>query len=324
VNSQNTDNIPARALDEAAGWIARLRSDSVSEQDQQGFALWLAADACHRRAMDSMLDMWDDLAVVKVLPWRDHRRDTSRRNWIAGGLALAASLTLAILLTPQLNFSQQQQLYKTRIGEQMSVELADGSHVTLNTDSRLQVELGAESRQLILTRGEAFFQVAHDQQRPFVVQAGDTQVVALGTAFNIYLHDDASHITVTEGVVRVTELNTPASRAADSALLYIDQTIAGDSGGLSQPAIADSSSILAWRDGNIVAEGMTLLTLVRELSRYHTQQILIPDPEVGQLTVSGVFRLQDPDTILRALEHTLAVRSVRLDDGTVQLIRAPL
>ena len=324
MNSQNTAKIPARALDEAAGWIARLRSDSVSEQDQQGFALWLAAEASHPRAMDSMLDMWDDLAVVKALPWQHRPRDTSRRNWLVGGLALAAGLTLAILLSPQLDFGQQQQLYQTRIGEQMSMELADGSHVTLNTDSRLRVELGAESRQLILTRGEAFFEVAHDKQRPFVVRAGDAQVVALGTAFNIYLHDDTSHITVTEGVVRVTELNTPAHRAADSALLYIDQTIAGDSGGLSEPAMADSNSIVAWRDGKIVAEGMTLVTLVRELSRYHSQQILIPDPEVGQLTVSGVFRWQDPDAILRALEHSLAVRSVPLDDGTVQLIRAPL
>lgn len=324
MNSPNTNKISAQTVDEAAGWIARLRSDAVSEQDQQGFALWLAADASHPQAMDSMLDMWDDLAVVKALPWQDLPRDTSRRNWLVGGLALAASLTLAILLTPQFDFNQPQQLYKTRIGEQLSVELADGSHVTLNTNSRLQVKLGAESRQLILTQGEAFFQVAHDQQRPFVVQAGDAQVVALGTAFNIYLHDEASHVTVTEGVVRITELNAAGSRAADSALLYVDQTIAGSSGGLSKPTVADSNSTLAWRDGNIVAEGMTLLTLVRELSRYHPQQILIPDPAVGQLTISGVFRLQDPDTILRALEHSLAVRSVPLDDGTVQLIRAPL
>jgi transmembrane sensor len=244
---------------------------------------------------------------------------------VGAGIALAASVLLALLLAPQLGFDQDQQIFRTRLGEQLTIDLADGSHVTLNTDSRLQVDLGEDRRELLLSRGEAFFDVAKDPDRPFIVRAGNAEVRALGTAFNIYLRDDEeSTITVTEGVVRVTELDAPASRAADVALLYVNQSIASDAGGLASPVTSDSETTLAWRDGKIVAHNMKLLTLVGELSRYHPRQIVIPDAEVGQMTVSGVFELKDPDTTLRALERSLAVRSIVLADGSVQLIRAPL
>jgi transmembrane sensor len=320
-----TENMRNRMHDQAAHWVARLRSDAVTEEDHQQFALWLAANPEHRRSMDTTLEMWDDLAVVRALPLSARPRRRLPGSWVGAGIALAASVMLALLLTPQLGFDQEQQIFRTRLGEQLTIDLADGSHLTLNTDSRLQVDLGEDRRELLLSRGEAFFDVAKDPDRPFIVRAGNAEVRALGTAFNIYLRDDEeSTITVTEGVVRVTELDAPASRAADVALLYVNQSIASDAGGLASPVASDSETTLAWRDGKIVAHNMKLLTLVRELSRYHPRQIVIPDAEVGQLTFSGVFELKDPDTTLRALEHSLAVRSIVLADGSVQLIKAPL
>ena len=319
-----TKDMRNRMNDQAAHWVVRLRSDAVTEEDHQQFALWLAANPEHQRCMDTTLELWDDLAVVRALPLAARPRHRLRGSWVGAGIALAASVMLALLLTPQLGFDQDQQIFRTRLGEQLTVDLADGSHVTLNTDSRLQVNLEGDHRELLLSRGEAFFDVAKDPDRPFIVRAGNAEVRALGTAFNIYLHDEESTITVTEGVVRVTELEAPSSRAADVALLYVNQSIASDNRGLASPVTSNTETTLAWRDGKIVADHMKLLTLVEELSRYHRRQIVIPDAEVGQMTVSGVFELKDPDTILRALEHTLAVRSVVLADGSVQLIRTPL
>jgi transmembrane sensor len=319
-----TENMRNRMNDQAAHWVARLRSDAVTDEDHQQFALWLAANPEHQRRMDTTLEMWDDLAVVRALPLSARPQRHFTGSWVAASMALAASILLALLLVPQLGFDQEQQIFRTQVGQQLTIDLADGSHITLNTDSRLQVNLYEDRRALVLSRGEAFFDVAKDPLRPFIVAAGNAEVRALGTAFNIYLRDEQSTITVTEGVVRVTELDAPASRAADVALLYVNQSIASDAGGLASPVTSDSETTLAWRNGKIVAHNMKLRILVKELSRYHPQQIVIPDADVGQMTVSGVFELKDPDTTLRALEHSLAVRSIVLADGSVQLIKAPL
>lgn len=309
---------------EAASWVARLRSDAAGEKDRQAFALWLAADPAHVEAMDSMLELWDDLEVVRQLPFTDSPPAVSRRATLAGGLAIAASLALALLFNPTSSLGPDQQFYETRVGEQLMVDLADGSRVTLNTDTRLEVVLADERRQLTLVQGEAFFDVAEDRSRPFVVAAGDTEVTALGTAFNIYLDGATSRITVTEGVVQVAERNAPASRPADAEVLRVNQAISGDAGGLAAPHSIGNDAALAWREGKLVADGMSLVQLVEQLSRYHEQDIFIADAELGQKTVSGVFSLSDPDTIVLALEHSFDVRSLTLEDGSIQLIRSPL
>lgn len=318
MNSDKSDQI----LDTAAGWVARLRSDAVCEADRQAFGLWLAADAEHTTAMDAMLDLWEDLEVVKHLPLKQPA--SGRRQWLAGGLALAASLLLALLLVPGMQTGSGPQSYQTRVGERLMVKLADGSQITLNTNSHLLVQLDAQQRQLVLTRGEAYFDVARDTDRPFVVTAGDTRVTVLGTAFNIYLEQGTSHITVTAGTVRINELTDPATRPADSLVLHPNQAVNGSAAGLAEPYGVNAAAALAWRDGKLVAAGMTLLELVQELSRYHPQQLLVADPDVGQMTVSGVFELSDPDAILLALEHSLEVRAVTLENGSIQLLRAPL
>ncbi len=339
--SQTTASELSGAMqDQACQWIVRLRADNVSDADREQFALWLAASPAHRQAMDAMLAMWEDL---EILSYRDASQAESdpayrgasaqypdgpaqygRRRWLGTGLALAASLVLAVLLSPGLGLGPDSQEYRTRLGEQLAVTLADGSTVKLNTDSRLLVAYSNSERQLTLARGEAFFTVQHDTSRPFLVTAGNTEVRALGTAFNILLTGEHSEITVTEGVVRVTELNAPDTRAAHSELLYSDQRMRGNKAGLSAADAVDAESLLAWRDGKLVAHDMPLGALVTELSRYHPNRIFVAEPDLTQTTVSGVFQLEDLDSILLALEHTVGVRSVTLDDGSVQLIRAPL
>lgn len=310
--------------EQACQWIARLRSETASEADYEAFALWLAASPEHRAAMDAMLNLWDDLAVVRYLPAAEAPKSSSRRRWFASGLALAACLCLALVLSPRLSQGPDILHYQTRIGEQLSTNLEDGSSVRLNTDTSLDINFDYQHRLLTLHRGEAFFQVAHDPERPFIVEAGSLEVRALGTAFSVKRKGDSSVVTVTEGVVRVTERNAPVSRPPQTELLYPDQQLAGLREGLGEIMRIDADSQLAWRDGKLIAEDMPLAVLVDELSRYHPQRIFIAEPHTAQQTVSGVFRLEDLDSILLALEHTAKVRSVTLDDGSIQLIGAPL
>ena len=319
--------------DQACAWIARLRADTVSEEDHQAFALWLAANPAHREAMDAMLELWDDLGVLRhYSPAPEHvdergfDRDNvaSRRRWLATGMALAASVCLALLLQPRLGLEQEPLFYRTGVGEQLTAELEDGSTIRLNTATSLEITFNDSTRQLTLHRGEAFFEVAHQPERPFIVDAGNLEVRALGTAFNVYLQGETGVVTVTEGVVRVTERNAPGSRPAQSEILYRDQQLAGDRSGLGGASTVDTGHKLAWRDGRLVAESMPLAVLVEELSRYHPNRIFIAEPRLADRTVSGVFMLEDLDSILLALEHTAQVRGVTLQDGSVQLIGAPL
>lgn len=309
--------------DQACRWIARLNADDAAESDRQSFALWLAANPAHRDAMDDMLDLWEDLEVLKYRPAEQPAR-VSRRRWIGSGIALAASLVLALMLSPQLGLGPDSQQYRTRLGEQLSVNLADGSSVRLNTNTVIDVVFSGGERRIELERGEAFFQVAHDARRPFLVTAGHTEVRALGTAFNVLLKGERSEVTVTEGVVRITELDAPGTRPAQAEVLHENQRIAGDSRGLDPLPAADTNSLLAWREGKLVANNMKLGTLVEELSRYHPTEIFIAEPGLAETTVSGVFMLEDLQNILLALEHTSDVRSIALDDGSIQLIKAPL
>jgi transmembrane sensor len=327
------DQLGARMHEQAAAWMARLRSDSVTEEDYQQFALWLAANPEHGHAMDGMLDLWDDLAVTRYLPAvtrylpigpsAEPLPDRGRRRWLGAGLAVAACTLFALILAPQLHVEPPSQHYQTALGEQLQVDLADGSQLSLNTNSRVEVSLSDAKRHVTLIRGEVFFQVEKDTQRPFVVDAGVAEVRVMGTAFNIHRHGDQSDITVTHGVVRVTESGNPGNRAPASELLYANQSVSANRNGLARPAQADAATEVAWREGKLVADGMPLVALVEEIARYHDVKILIAEPTLAQRTVSGVFQLDSPDTILRALEHSFDIHSMVLEDSSILLISAP-
>jgi transmembrane sensor len=319
----------------AAFWVARLRSDSCTEGDLQEFALWLSASAEHQSAMDSMLELWDDLVVLEHMPadFEELRENsgtladaapTKRRQWLKFGLAAAACALFVSMLTPVFENGVQTDTYQTALGERQEVQLADGSTVTLNTDSKITVNLAGDLRHVVLNRGEVFFRVQRDTERAFVVEAGSAEVRVMGTAFNIHLKGDRSNITVTEGVVRVTETRNPANRAAVSELLYANQGIYSDSNGLAVAAAVDIASSTAWRDGKIVAQGMPLSELVQEIGRYHDLNILIAEPKLAQTLVSGVFPLENADAILAALEHSIGINAMELEDHSILLIKTSL
>ena len=317
-----------RLADQAASWLVRLRADDVSDDDLQGFALWLSANPEHQRAMDATLDLWDDLAVTRHLPVQPVEAEPEapatgfgRRGWL-GGLAVAACAVFALVMLPQIQETQEVLRYQTGVGERQDVQLADGSVLYLNTNTALEVEIDAGDRKVRLLRGEAFFDVVSDD-RPFAVDTGVAEVRVMGTAFNIYRQPEQSDITVTEGVVRVTELGNPGNRAPYSELLYANQSLSASRSGLARPQQAETPVAVAWREGKIIADGMPLAALVEEISRYHEFKILIAEPELAQRTVSGVFQLESPDTILKALEHSFEIHSMLLEDSSILLISAP-
>ncbi len=322
-----TDNA-ATASDEALAWVARLRADDVSDDDINAFALWLGSEQHRIQDMDAALDLWDDLGSLRHLPLdasSEQSRDKPAANnasWWAL-TAVAASVCLAILLWPLVKAGDPaSQLYQTALGERRTVILADDSRLTLNTHSRVRVTYYSDQRHLDLLRGEAFFEVASDADRPFHVDTGQARVTAIGTAFNIRRAARQSEITVTEGVVRITETSNPRNRAPAEEILRANESLLASPAGFSSAAVPDVSDRLAWQRGELIAQEMRLPVLASELERYYDIDILIADADVAAMTVSGVFLLDQPaPDLLRALELTLDLEARRLDDDTVQLLK---
>ncbi|MEP4145908.1 MAG: FecR domain-containing protein [Halioglobus sp.] len=313
-----------QAHDAALGWVACLRSDAVSEEDRQSFALWLGEHDSHAKAMDEALELWDDLAVVRHIPSLSATPNQAANSsrWLPAAAAIAACLVLAIFLWPQLQSDPVSDQYRTAMGEQRTVDLPDGSVARLNTNSRISVTYRDDQRHVHLQQGEAWFQVRPNKQQPFHVDAGDTRITAVGTAFNIYLTGGSTDVTVTEGVVRVSELGQTGARTPSTELLTVNQRLITGNDGWELSSTDDVSNQLAWQRGELVAEKMPLPELIAQLERYQQKRIIIADPSLAALTVSGVLQLDQPEASLSAIAVSLGLQVTPLNDTSVLLLKA--
>lgn len=326
MNTQATSTYE-QDCDQALGWITRFRAEDISDEDRQNFALWLSGAPARRRAMDEMLDLWDDLGAVEVLPFpaTDTRTAANQSRWFGAAAAAAAACVVAAVALWPFQTSTPLNAYQlqTALGEQQTFELKDGSSVTLNTDSTLSVAFTDGERHVELLNGEAFFQVTPDKQRPFTVDAGMAKATVVGTAFNVYREDQSTSITVTEGVVRVTERSAGEAHRATSNVIRANEQVIATSAGLEANAGVDTRPLLAWRQWELVASDMRLYDLARELQRYDDRRILFGDRSIASMRVSGVFPLDQPDALLQAVSRALDLQVVELDSNAVQLLKAP-
>jgi len=271
----------------------------------------------------------------------------SRRRM--GLWALAASVLVISALAVMFRLADRGDVYRTPVGGLEAVPIADGSRVTLNTDSAIRVNLTARERGVELERGEAFFEVAHDPSRPFVVEAGNKRVIAVGTQFSVRREGDDIEVTVTEGTVRMEDrrersggaparpqplsssssgprsslpaaaLDSLSGGSADVVLLPAGSVArAGEAGVLVQkesPGEVDEA--LSWRQGILVFHDMTLADAVAEFNRYNTRQIRIEDPTVAGLRIAGNFRATNVDAFVRLLEHGYPLR---VEQGDSQVV----
>jgi transmembrane sensor len=322
--------------EEAAVWIWRMDSAAVAAADRQAYEAWLRQDPRHRRAAAALSTVWnalDGLAEAKrdekiatfaqtaKLPLLHH----PRRWWFAAA-AFAAAAVGAIWLQQ----GGELQTLATAVGQQRNVTLADGSIVTLNTNTIVETDLRRHSREIYLRKGEAHFQVAHDRSRPFLVHAGDAVVRAVGTAFEVrVLTDQHVDVVVDEGRVEVqaTALLPPSPspgtnvRARRNDATTVRALNAGERLSTASrnyvvtPVTPQQmSSELAWREGAIIFDGEPLSEAIAEIERYTDARIVVSDPEIARLRVGGRFRTGDMQEFFDALQTALPV-SIRHADG---------
>lgn len=314
------------ARQQAEYWFARLRADDCSGAERRDFEAWLAADAGHAAAYAQIERLWLDLEglaedadIQRARRAARHSARTAARGAGRRRLLIAASLVaalaagwLAFLLWP----STSVQRYATTHGEQRSVVLADGSRLILNTDTTLEVRLLHHIRSARLVRGEAMFEIVHDPQRPFIVRAGGDTIVDLGTRFDVRNGGDRATVSVLQGEVNVERGSHALQLGAGQ------QLIAGR--GIWQHGPVDPETVAAWTQGRMVFRDTPLGVAVAEANRYGPTRLVIADPRLDDLRISGDFRIGATQALVHALESAFPVRAQRDANGdTIRLYRRP-
>lgn len=307
-----------RPEDMAAHWVARMDSGAWTAEDEAGLQAWLAQDPARQGlllrthadwlAVDVALapakaakfDAKDALAGVARPLWR-------RRRALAG---MAALVVAGIVGKSQMRAAGV--AYQTKLGEIRRVPLSDGSTVTINTSTALKVRMEKRSRQVELDRGEAWFEVAKQADRPFVVVAGRVKARAVGTAFSVRRRDAGVEVMVTEGIVETWSDGDEAQRirltAGQRAVMNENAAIHFE------PTSASSvDRALAWRGGKVDLNGMTLADAADEFNRYNRRQIIIASPGIAGEKFDGLFSIDDPEGFAMAVKSSLNA-SVNMDD----------
>lgn len=286
---------------QARAWLVRLHSGRADPDDYRKANRWRHQSDQHARAYQRAERLWTLLGdlgeratLVDPVPLPRHRRGRSR--------ALAASMLVALIVVPALlPWRVWTADLRTAVGEVRRVPLADGSVLTLNADSAVNLRLSGPRRRVILLRGEALFQVAQDQQRPFLVEAGDARIRVTGTAFDVERGDDGEvRLIVAQGSVAALDNEHRLH-------LHANQQVRWRQGRLGDPAPIDAHQALAWRRGHLVFQDRPLAAVVDDLARYHPQRLILLGDELRQQRVSGVFDTAHPDRALTAIAASLAI-----------------
>ena len=316
------------AEEQAALWAARLDGSVLSAADRAELATWLGADPAHRTLLSSFCQFSADLE--QQLPLLAGIRDelaeipTATKTaqplpWLRwpslAGAALMVAAALAVILwqgRPQNQF----QNIATQVAQRQEVTLADGSHIELNAQTAIVVDIRADSRRVRLAGGEAFFRVSPDATRPFYVETPAGLIRVTGTQFNVRTETaSALEVTVLEGTVQVRP-----GGAAEPQSLHAGHRLVSDENrvGLTTLSNTQLNDALAWRQGQIVFDGTPLREALGRFARYHGRNLTATDA-AAQKRVGSRYSLDDLDGFLREIETVLSVRVTHGPDGAVQV-----
>ena len=311
------------AAEQAAEWFARLQGEEAAAADWLAFESWLAVPAhaaAYRRLESLWVSLEDDAPAVRAAldapsaaiarrapPHQPVQRRPPRRAWLAAGAALAGSLVAGVFVAANWPAPAAPLTYRTAAGEVRDIALADGTHIKLNGASSLSVQLGRQARRVRMADAEASFDVAHDAQRPFLIQVGDRQVTVVGTEFNISHHDGQTALTVRRGVVEVRPAGEPD---ADPTRLGVGQQLRHRDGATTSAVSAvEPDNAFAWTHGQLVYRDAPLSQVAADLSRRFPRPVRPADAATGAVRVTGVLVIDDESAVLRRLEAYAAVKA---------------
>jgi transmembrane sensor len=332
---------PDEIEDEAVRWFTRMQSADISIQQTLQWQSWMSEDPAHAEAYRRIEETWhrlDDVPRPPLLNAREVEEDDYDGSipvaeWNARKararprlFAIAASVALALVaagaVAIALNLTRGE-ILETRTGENRSIVLADGSRVVLGGSSRLRFRLGDRKREMYLLRGQAFFEVARDAKRPFVVAAGQASVEAVGTEFDVTRNEDRIVVSVLEGRVAVQPEQPLIDLPWLDGLAQRPKGPAGtlDAGrrttvavsGIGPSETANAASITGWQQGQLSFDNEPLRYAVEAVNRYSQVHIEIVDPRISDLRISGTAIGERSEGWISSLEAAFDIKATRAD-----------
>lgn len=340
---------------EASEWLARLNADDVTSEDRARFEAWRSVHPLHARAYDDLTTSWARFTAaapfVRAVSFAQSMNETAslvgeargeadgvRRSrqrgvvWAAAATLLATAVGLCWLYVGR---GLPADTFVTAIGEHSTLSLPDGSTLELNSDSRARIEYSQSRRVIHLDRGEAYFKVAHDAQRPFWVVGGRSWVRAVGTAFNVDVRSSGVRVTVSEGIVKVGTVDPLLEHISldDSVLAAPNVSVVtagqeadvhGTATQTRELSAVQLARSVGWRGGVLYFENQPLSDVIEELKRYTSLELIVSDDELRELPVGGTFQAspQGAEALLTMLEQGFGLM-VHREPGRVVIERKP-
>ena len=330
--------------DEATEWFVCFCEQEADSSTCKQFDTWLRASPEHVRAYLEISAFWEAADAMKpdigidelvlraraasnVIPLEravgrvdPHAKKGSfrRRRLAVAAALLLAGFTVAFAVWWQL---VRYPTYATHIGEQRTVTLTDGSTVVLNADTRIKVRFTDATRGVDLVEGQAFFHVAKNPSRPFIVFSGEARVRAVGTQFDVYRKTGGTVVTVVEGRVAVfsppaqSDTASVSSGQVGTVLLSAGEQVTVASRKVAAPRRANAAAATAWTEGKLVFDSTPLSEVMHEFNRYSHRPLSIDDPEILNLHISGTFSTRDSTQITRFLAQRFGLVVHDTDEG---------
>lgn len=312
----------SRRLVEASAWrvhLAEIGGDSTAQ-----FEAWLLADARNLEAWQRVEAPWDFFGEHAAAPELVAARGAalgsaglgrrSRGRAAPWRMIAASGFLLLTAFSGGLYWWLQPADYQTALGERRMLTLADGSRLTLDSNSEVTVSYSLIGRDLKLLRGQARFEVVHDAARPFLVTAAGVVVRATGTDFDVDLPALGVVVTLLQGRVSVADAYHRVALNAGEQLTFAPDR---------PPFVVEASpgDVLAWLTGQVVFHNAPLSTVIDRLNRYEKAQFVLSDPKLGALRVSGTFNTGNAMAIADILTRYLAIHASYSDSGRIELRR---
>lgn len=320
-------SVEDRARQEAADWFARLNSRTITTDALREFRDW-RADPDHARAYAELEALWKAAGKlnadpdIQALTEAALRTGRGRRFGLPRGPAsiviVAALAGGALLLTAGLIAAASGRTYTSGLGEQRIVRLDDGSRVRLDTDTKLTVRFDKQGRHIVLARGQAFFEVAHDVRRPFTVRADGAEVRALGTRFDVRRDAGLVRVTLVEGKVAVRGPQGQAWTLTPGQQLKVTQR-PSPSPTPTAPVRIDVAAATSWTTGRLTFQATPLSAAIAEVNRYGPDKIVLDADRLSQRPVSGAFDAGDSQAFAQAVAELCDLQVSQSPKGEIRL-----
>jgi transmembrane sensor len=321
----------------AAEWMVRISSGELSGRDGRALEKWLALKPENRSDLERSRKLWSLSAELRNSPrarsllQSDQAANTSKggpvngslSRYLAPAVAAAAVILAAFLALPQIG----QFLPTSRIaadggattarGEIANYTLPDGSTLTLGAASSARIAFNDKQRIIYLNKGEGFFDVKHNPDRPFIVVAGKKRVIVTGTKFNVdYLpRNSAMEVAVVEGLVNVS---FPAQNAGQKTMpIKQNEVVRFPANGSVVRRPMSAARVAAWREGKLYFDDAELSEVLAGANRYFPKPVMVSSPEMGKRTVTGMFRAGDLTAVLTSLNDLYGLKGKELADRWV-------